>query len=463
MPVLLDGTSVVVRLDAISERYPGFWPRFVDELPNRTLCCDGDLARVGFMDTRDATAFVASLVERGLIAERNGKAVDCAIVERDAGPTIPCPWLERNVVQFQGGPITVCRLVTGASTRIAVPDGWNHDARLFLIPASEAAERMEYLRSEGMVDVYRDRATNEVYYTGRTSNKGRGLLGRLWFRLLNAIARFVGSRGRQRLELSMAASLEAQHELEQAAKLCRLQAEQGLAQSQYELGTMYAGGQSVPRDHVEAAKWYRLAADQGYAQAQFALGLMYQKGQGVPKDDIQAVTWLRRAADQGYAFAEGMLGHIFYWGRDGVLQDHAAAATWFRRAAQRGDSIAQHSLATQYRLGQGVTQNDETAASWFRRAADQGHASAQFDLALMQVEGKGIPQDNVQAYIWLSLAAQNFPPGKDRHDAFACQKRLGRGMTPLQLAEARKHVVEWRPKLEASTGGGDSEEGNARL
>ena len=205
---------------------------------------------------------------------------------------------------------------------------------------------MEYLRSEGMVDVYRDRITSEVYYIGRTSNKGRGLIARLRLRLLNAFTRFVGSRDRQRRKLPVAASLEARYELGQSAKLCRLQAEQGLAQSQYELGAMYTGGRGVPCDHAEAAKWYQLAADQGYAQAQFALGLIYEKGQGVPRDDMQAVTWFRRAADQGNAFAEGMLGHIFYWGRNGVPQDHAAAAAWFCRAAQRGDLIAQHSLAS---------------------------------------------------------------------------------------------------------------------
>lgn len=462
MPVLLDGTSVIVRLDAISERYPGFWPRFVGELPNRTLCCDGELACVGFMDSRDAAVFVASLVGRGLIAERDGKAVDCAIVERDAGPTIPCPWLERSVVEFQGGPIPVCRLVAGASSRIAVPDGWCHDARLLLIPTSEAAERMVYLRSEGMVDVYRDRVTGEVLYTGRTSNKGRGLLGRLRFRLLNAFERFVGSRGRQRRELSKAASEEARLKLEQAAESCRRQAEHCLAQAQYELGAMYTEGRGLPCDHAEAAKWYRLAAEQGYAQAQFVLGLVYGKGQGVPQDDMQAMTWFGRAADQGNAFAEGMLGHIFYWGRNGMPQDHAAAAVWFRRAAERGDPLAQHSLATQYRLGQGVTQNDETAASWFRRAANQGHASAQFDLALLHVEGKGMPQDRIQAYMWFGLAAQNSPPGKDRQDALACQKRLGRGMKPSQVAEAKKRMLEWRSKLEASAGGEGSADGNAR-
>ena len=108
-----------------------------------------------------------------------------------------------------------------------------------------------------------------------------------------------------------------------------------------------------------------------------------------------------------------------------------------------------------------MTQDDEAAASWFLRAANQGHASAQFDLALMCVEGKGVPQDAVQAYMWFSLAAQNFPPGKDRQDALACQKRFGRGMKPFQVAESKKSAVEWRPKVEASGEGDGSEEKSA--
>ncbi len=45
----------------------------------------------------------------------------------------------------------------------------------------------------------------------------------------------------------------------------RVFAEQGLAEAQNNLGTMYAKGLGVPQDYAEAVKWYRKAAEQGNA------------------------------------------------------------------------------------------------------------------------------------------------------------------------------------------------------
>ena len=42
----------------------------------------------------------------------------------------------------------------------------------------------------------------------------------------------------------------------------------------------------------------KVLAEQGYADAQFNLGSMYRKGEGVPENDAEAVKWYRKAADQ---------------------------------------------------------------------------------------------------------------------------------------------------------------------
>ena len=47
----------------------------------------------------------------------------------------------------------------------------------------------------------------------------------------------------------------------------RLQAEQGDADAQYNLGYRYVTGIGVPQDRAEAVRWLRLAADQGHTQA----------------------------------------------------------------------------------------------------------------------------------------------------------------------------------------------------
>ena len=116
----------------------------------------------------------------------------------------------------------------------------------------------------------------------------------------------------------------------------RQRAEQGDANSQYDLGYMYSNGEGVPRDDVEAVKWYRLAADQGDAQAQFNLSRRYNFGLGVPQDDTQTAAWLRQATDQGHAGAQTQLGLMYLDGR-GVPQDFVEAHKWYNLAAARAN------------------------------------------------------------------------------------------------------------------------------
>ena len=91
----------------------------------------------------------------------------------------------------------------------------------------------------------------------------------------------------------------------------RQAAEQGDAEAQVSLGTMYSQGIGMPEDDREAAKWYRKAAEQGMALAQASLGLMYAQGDGVPEDDREAAKWYRKAAEQGMAGAQSSLGFMY--------------------------------------------------------------------------------------------------------------------------------------------------------
>ena len=64
------------------------------------------------------------------------------------------------------------------------------------------------------------------------------------------------------------------------------------------LGCLYDAC-GVTQDYPQAARWYRRAADQGLAEAQFALGTMYENGLGVPQDYVLAHMWLNLSAAQG--------------------------------------------------------------------------------------------------------------------------------------------------------------------
>ncbi len=79
----------------------------------------------------------------------------------------------------------------------------------------------------------------------------------------------------------------------------RVLADQGHAEAQTFLGTMYRNGEGVPLDYVQAVKWYRMAAEQDLAEAQLNLGAMVAKGQGVPQDYVQAHMWFNLAGAQG--------------------------------------------------------------------------------------------------------------------------------------------------------------------
>jgi uncharacterized protein len=99
--------------------------------------------------------------------------------------------------------------------------------------------------------------------------------------------------------------------------------------AQYTLGMMHAEVQGVPQNQSKALKWYELAAgykaklniynlakknvpqalkalmddaENGVAQAQFILATMYTNGQGVSQDNKEAFKWyFRLAAEQGAA------------------------------------------------------------------------------------------------------------------------------------------------------------------
>jgi hypothetical protein len=77
-------------------------------------------------------------------------------------------------------------------------------------------------------------------------------------------------------------------------------------------------------------------AEQGDAEAQFILGTLYRNGDGVLQNDTQAVEWFQRAANQGYVRALSALGSS-YWAGRGVRQDYSQAYFWYQLALAEGD------------------------------------------------------------------------------------------------------------------------------
>lgn len=145
---------------------------------------------------------------------------------------------------------------------------------------------------------------------------------------------------------------------EQFQKL-REDASAGNAEAQNGLGTLFYTGHAISRDASgkildfdleSAAAWFYRAAEQGHAAAQFNLGLMYAEGQSVPKDPAKAVELFTKAAEQGNVDAQNNLGVMYFVG-EGITRDVEKAKHWFEKAAAQGNEEAKGNLEALQNLG----------------------------------------------------------------------------------------------------------------
>jgi hypothetical protein len=114
-------------------------------------------------------------------------------------------------------------------------------------------------------------------------------------------------------------------------------------------------------------------ADEGDAEAQFMLGTIYRNGDGVLQDDTQAVEWFQRAADQGYVRALSALGSS-YWAGRGVKQDYSQAYFWYELALAKGDQNSKpllEGISTQLTREQ-VSSARQRAETWLQAHSRSG-------------------------------------------------------------------------------------------
>lgn len=174
MAVIVEGISVIVRCESIEASYPGGWEGYVKDAPNQTFCTDELLARVGFMARFDVGTFISRLAGLGFEFVRDDKAIDVCVVDQHQGPTSWCDWLEYGHMDILGTTdrVAACWAVGDTRLEFAVPDGWNFQNSLTrdhnFIPNENVRERLELIRHENGVDVFRDRSSGKEVYMGRT-------------------------------------------------------------------------------------------------------------------------------------------------------------------------------------------------------------------------------------------------------------------------------------------------------
>jgi TPR repeat protein len=119
-------------------------------------------------------------------------------------------------------------------------------------------------------------------------------------------------------------------------------------------------------------------------------------------------------------------------------------------AAKSGDAAAQFNLGVLYdsRLdenGYAIEGNRAEAMKWLLAAAEQGLPRAQSKLAEMYAGVPAAPEDFIHACAWFLLATRS-SRGIHRHRARARYERISSGLTPVQLARAKRFAGDWRPK-----------------
>lgn len=90
-----------------------------------------------------------------------------------------------------------------------------------------------------------------------------------------------------------------QNNIADALPLLRRAAEVDHPEAQYQLGILYARGDSVAKDMSESHRLLMAAAIQGHYKAQYYLGHMYGRGDGVKKDYQESLVWFWLAASYG--------------------------------------------------------------------------------------------------------------------------------------------------------------------
>lgn len=177
-------------------------------------------------------------------------------------------------------------------------------------------------------------------------------------------------------------ALAGESNVQEAVRLFRLAADQGHAESMYELGRLYRFKRRAPYISDEASTtalhWYRQALNHGHLNAAFELGELLE----IEDDHLGAHQVYLAAAMQGHAGAAFQLAQLltkFASGSKpeqlcGLSYDFVEAMRWWHESAERGFMKAQLKLGYIYMYETHrvpTIRNPSEASKWFRRAAEE--------------------------------------------------------------------------------------------
>lgn len=170
-------------------------------------------------------------------------------------------------------------------------------------------------------------------------------------------------------------------------------AEAGDADSQYLLGYLYLGLDSIsdiqvmPND-ILGARYMRMAAEQGHIDAEFFYANCLEFGKGTIRNEKLAFDFYLRSADHGNAVAQFRIGVAFAF-EDKQKKDYKKGFFYTEKSALQGYGLAQYNLGLMYHLAEGIEKNLDEAIYWYTKAIEHNVDAARNNLALAMEEKNG--------------------------------------------------------------------------
>ena len=171
--------------------------------------------------------------------------------------------------------------------------------------------------------------------------------------------------------------LSETEKLHNVAKLIKMEAEDGNAEEQYNLGMMFATGKgpyghgTYTKDIGQAKKWLEKSAAQNYIPSIVELAMLYGSGEGLKEDPKKAHELFLQAANLNDPFSQYVVGLNLFNG-NGVEVDINEAVQWYLKAAKQGENHAQFEMGMICEIGGDI----ESARKWYTKSANQGNENA---------------------------------------------------------------------------------------
>ena len=195
-----------------------------------------------------------------------------------------------------------------------------------------------------------------------------------------------------------------------------------LAQSEYELGSLYFYGRGVKKDNTQALNWYLKSAEKGHAKSELAVSQVLAFGDNRNRRFQESLPWLIKAAGphetpqiSGMKAAQTSAKKNLRWMCKKGLVDfpdsHPYAhdpKCWLKRGNRLfiGSSRIDYYLMKDKSKYYGIEKDVILARHYLEKAFNAGEEKASINLAKIYGNGIGVPKDPEKFAYYLDIAGE---------------------------------------------------------